>query len=117
MTDRICQVQCSRNGTNGIANVRVVGLDLVANHLLGCRSSTEAEAIRAWVYELEHRDFGDPARLTAGFRQVDLSKPPVAIFHLAGTPLRIDTLIDFRTGVVLVTHISEVQRRLQSANT
>jgi mRNA-degrading endonuclease HigB of HigAB toxin-antitoxin module len=77
----------------------------------------DADALRAWVYELEHRDFGDPQRLIAGFRQVDLSKAPVAIFHLAGTPLRIDTLIDFRTEVVLVTHISEVQRRLRSANT
>ena len=117
MTERICQIQCSRNGINDIDDVRVVGLDLVANHLLGCRSSMDADALKAWVYELEHRDFGVPARLTAGFRQVDLSKPPVAVFHLAGTPLRIDTLIDFRTGVVLVTHISEVPRRLRSANT
>ena len=116
MTSDFCQVHCSRNGTINSLPLRLVGLDVVEAHLSVCRSGSEAEALRAWVCELEHREYDDPRQLTARFRQVDLSEPPIVSFHLTGTALRIDTLIDFRTGVVLVTHVSEVQRRLQSAN-
>ena len=96
--------------------MRVVGLDLIALHLLSC-GSTDADALRAWVYELAHRDFESAAGLAAAFRQVDLSALSIAIFRLSSAPVRIDTLIDFRTGVVLVIHVSEVQRLVQSANT
>jgi hypothetical protein len=97
--------------------MRVVGLDLVSCRLNEDPFSQKADALRAWVSELEHRDFFTSAQLAAAFRQVDMSAPPITIFHLAYAPLRIDTVIDFRTRVVLVTRISEVQQQLQSANT
>ena len=97
--------------------MRVIGLDLVSSRLNGDPFSQRADALRAWVYELEHRDFSTSAHLAAAFPRVDLSAAPVAIFHLAYAPFRIDTVVDFRTRVVLITRISEVRQHLESANT
>jgi mRNA-degrading endonuclease HigB of HigAB toxin-antitoxin module len=93
--------------------VRVLGRDVVEAHLAERRFSPEGDALRAWLYELEHCEWTHPARLSAAFQRVDLSAPPSAIFHLASAPLRIETLIDFRTRIVLVTRIadSEITRR------
>jgi mRNA-degrading endonuclease HigB of HigAB toxin-antitoxin module len=89
--------------------VRVLGRDVIEAHLAERRLLPEGDALRAWLYELEHAEWTQPARLSASFPRVDLSALPSAIFHLATAPLRIETLIDFRTGIVLVTHIADAE--------
>lgn len=41
--------------------------------------------------------------LAADFQDIDSSRIPVVIFYLAPTGLRVETLIDFRLGIVLLT--------------
>jgi mRNA-degrading endonuclease HigB of HigAB toxin-antitoxin module len=63
------------------------------------------DAVRAWAAEIKHRSWKLAAELTADFQNVDISRVPIVVFYLAPAALRIETLIDFRLGVVLVTDV------------
>ena len=63
--------------------------------------------VRAWISELKHRDWDCAASLQADFGLVDISALPFVIFHLQPATLRIDTLIDFRRRIVLLTAIGQ----------
>jgi mRNA-degrading endonuclease HigB of HigAB toxin-antitoxin module len=67
----------------------------------------QAEDLRAWMAEVRHRNWPDANALSADFQSIDRSKPPLTIFRLAESALTIEALIDFRTGVVLLTEIRE----------
>jgi len=89
----------------------IIGMKLVGQtHLeeaVRCRPDC-ADALRAWESEIRHRTWKTAAALTPFFRGVDPSRLPVATFRLGSPALRIETLIDMRTGVVLVTNVSAV---------
>jgi mRNA-degrading endonuclease HigB of HigAB toxin-antitoxin module len=68
---------------------------------------SETERIQAWLSEIRNRHWSCAEALSADFRSVDMSKPPLAIFQLRDPPLQIDTLIDFRTSIVLLRGIQK----------
>lgn len=68
-------------------------------------SPADGDALRAWTSEVKHRIWTSAGELAADFQNVDVSGLPVVVFYVAPTALRIETLINFRLGVVLVTAI------------
>ena len=88
--------------------LKVLGQDVVQAYLTKRSSLAEAEVLRAWVYELKHWERIEPDHLITAFQKVDLSAAPRVVFHLSSAPLTIETLIDFRAGVVLITDIIKV---------
>jgi mRNA-degrading endonuclease HigB of HigAB toxin-antitoxin module len=73
----------------------------------------EAETLRAWIAEIRCGRWDSPRKLSADYRNVDVSCPPRVIFRFAGAPIQVETVIDFRIGVVLVT---DIQKTRNSAN-
>jgi len=65
----------------------------------------QAETLRAWLGEIQHRDWLSREALAADFRSVDANCPPLAVFRLGRPALVIETLVDFRNGIVLLTGI------------
>jgi hypothetical protein len=65
----------------------------------------ESDRLLAWLSEIRHRRWPSAEALCADFGSVDASRPPLTIFQLRGSRLRIETLIDFRTSVVLLLGI------------
>jgi mRNA-degrading endonuclease HigB of HigAB toxin-antitoxin module len=61
------------------------------------------DALRAWASEIKYRWWKSAEDLVADFRDVDASRNPVVVFYLVPVGLRIETLINFRLGIVLVT--------------
>jgi hypothetical protein len=68
------------------------------------------DALRAWESEICHRSWKSAAAFTAFFQRADLSGLPVATFCVGSPALRIEALIDMRTGVALVTNVSTVEQ-------
>lgn len=63
------------------------------------------EELRAWLSEMKRRLWSSPVDLVRDFRNVDASRSPVVTFYLAPAGPRVETLINFRLGVVLLTRI------------
>lgn len=89
--------------------MRVVGRDVVEIFIMSDASAFEAENLRAWFSELAHRTWRSSDALAAAFLNVVVDDAALIVFCLAAVPLRIKTLIDFRTGVVLVTTIERTR--------
>ena len=66
----------------------------------------EAEILGAWLSEVRHRNWADSKALMAEFRSAQAQQPPYAVFRLGRTPVLVETVIDYRNGVVLVTRLS-----------
>ena len=64
-----------------------------------------AERLRAWLAEMQHRDWGGPDSLSADFKNVDTTNLPLAVFRFGEPTLVIETLVDFRHRIVLLTGI------------
>lgn len=64
------------------------------------------DAVRAWLAEMKYGQWLSAAALTADFQNVDTSELPSVVFYLAPAALRIETIIDFRVGIVLLVAIS-----------
>jgi mRNA-degrading endonuclease HigB of HigAB toxin-antitoxin module len=69
-----------------------------------------AAALRAWRNEMRYRSWDSIAALAAAYNEIDLSELPVASFRVGSPALQIQTLIDMRAGVVLITNVSEAAR-------
>jgi hypothetical protein len=69
-----------------------------------------AGALRAWRSEICHRPWETAEALASSFRGADVSDLPVATFYVGSPPLQIDTLLDIRAGVLLVTDVSAVHK-------
>jgi hypothetical protein len=68
--------------------------------------SGEMEVLSAWVSEIRHRRWNDSLSLITDFQSADADQPPRAVFKLGPTPVFVETVIDYRTSVVLVTRLS-----------
>lgn len=66
---------------------------------------SDAAVLQSWVAEMRHRAWPDHVALGADFRSADVSKPPRVIFKFASANVQIETVIDFRRRVVLLTKI------------
>lgn len=66
-----------------------------------------AEGVRAWLNEISRRNWPSAEALSTDFLHADISAPPVIVFHLAAGAVCIETLVDFRNGIVLLTAIRE----------
>jgi mRNA-degrading endonuclease HigB of HigAB toxin-antitoxin module len=65
----------------------------------------QAEKLRALLAEMRSRDWTTPEALTADFRSVDTTCLPLAVFRIGKPALVVETLVDFRNGIVLLTDL------------
>lgn len=65
----------------------------------------ESERLLAWVAEMQHRNWRDARELIVAFREVDTSRLPLTVFRFDRPPMQIETLIDFRTKVLVLLAI------------
>jgi len=82
--------------------MRVVGYTEAASFL--ARHPLHGEALTAWLHEVRHRHWRSPAALAADFGCVEVA-PPYTIFRLGIRPLLVETIVDFRNQVVLLTGV------------
>lgn len=83
--------------------MRFVGQAEVSAYLASCPE--HGDAVRAWLAEIKGRSWTNYAALASDFLSVDTSSPPKVVFDFPPSGLRIGTLVDLRTGVVLLTSI------------
>jgi len=83
--------------------MRFVGQTEIAAFLVD--SPDQGDGVRAWLAEIKYRRWASAEALAGDFLNVDVSAVPTVIFYLEPRALRIETLIDFRNGVVLLTAI------------
>jgi mRNA-degrading endonuclease HigB of HigAB toxin-antitoxin module len=83
--------------------MRFVGLTEIATFVAQCPD--RADAVRAWLTEMKHRNWANAAALASDFANADASELPVIVFYLGPQSVRIETLIDFRNGIVMLTKI------------
>jgi mRNA-degrading endonuclease HigB of HigAB toxin-antitoxin module len=95
---------------SGRFEMRFVGQAEVAAFLRD--HPAESERLQAWVAEMRHRNWKNLRDLTTAFRDVDASHSPLAIFRFDRPPMHIETLIDFRTNVLLLLAIKYPRLRL-----
>lgn len=86
--------------------MRVIGQDKLAAVIRTGPNLPQADAARAWLYEMLHRRWDNIDALACAFADVDLSEAPRAVFHLSSAPLSIETLFDLFNDVVLIIAIS-----------
>lgn len=86
--------------------MRFVGQTELAGFLT--RSPGYADTLRAWLAEMKHGRWTSAAGLVADFPNVDASDLPSVVFRLALAALRVETIIDFRRGIVLLVEITAV---------
>lgn len=65
----------------------------------------QGESVRAWLAEIKYREWPSAAALGSDFRSADVSGVPTVVFYLSEAGVRIETLVDFRTGVVMLRGI------------
>jgi mRNA-degrading endonuclease HigB of HigAB toxin-antitoxin module len=81
------------------------------------RHKGAAEDVRAWLSEIKHQRWTGPSDLARGMFKVDFLNPPRARFHVAAATLVIETIIDFKSGVVLVTGIQATSPKAMAGST
>lgn len=64
-----------------------------------------ADVVRAWLAEMKSRAWPSAAALASDFPNVDASRLPVVVFYLGSQSVRVETVIDFRNSIVLLTQI------------
>jgi len=91
--------------------MRVLGQLEVAEFVRG--HPEEADLLRAWLSEVRHHRWANSQALKADFRSVEANQPTRAVFRLGPKPIVVETIIDFRNGVVLLVtlSVSDVMRR------
>jgi hypothetical protein len=65
--------------------------------------SGQGETLRAWVAEVRHRKWDNLEALLVDFENVDATSPPGVVFRFDAAGLQIETFVDFRNGIVLLT--------------
>lgn len=66
----------------------------------------EAGVLSAWLNEVRQGKWANSKALVADFRFAEAQQPPYAVFRLGPTPVSVETIIDYRNGVVLVSRLS-----------
>ena len=84
------------------SSVRFLGYTEAASFI--ARQSMHGETLRAWLYEIQYRDWRSLGALTADFRCIDVT-PPFTVFRLGTPPLLLETIVDFPNRIVLLTGI------------
>lgn len=82
----------------------MIGLDLVADYAARL-SEHDAARLRSWLYEVRHRSWRGLTALKSDYSCLDISEPPLTAFVLASAPVRIETIIDFKLGLLVVTAV------------
>ncbi len=84
--------------------MRFVGQTEVAGFL--AQLPGYSDTVSAWLAEMKHGRWASAAALAADFQNVDTSELPSVVFYLAPAAVRIETIIDFRMGIVLLVGIA-----------
>lgn len=85
--------------------MQVVGIDVV-DDFIRASPETDAEFLRAWIFEIARGQWRDFLTLRRAFASVTIGPGAAIRFELAACPLVIDTVIDFRVGVMLVLRVA-----------
>jgi mRNA-degrading endonuclease HigB of HigAB toxin-antitoxin module len=83
--------------------MRFVGLTEVASFVASLPD--EGAIMRAWLTEIRFRSWDTAGSLLADYPNADISRPPHVVFYLGDNGLRIETIIQFRAGIVFLTQI------------
>jgi hypothetical protein len=65
----------------------------------------ETEVLAAWLNEVRHHGWANSDALMADFRSAEAHQPPYAVFRLGPTPVFVETIVDYRNGVILVERL------------
>ena len=82
--------------------MRFLGYTEVASFM--AQHPLHGEALGAWLCEIQYHDWRSPEALSADFRGVEVTQP-FTVFRLGIRPLLIETIVDFRNQIVLLTGI------------
>lgn len=63
------------------------------------------DLIQAWLAEMRHGNWKDAVALKGDFRNVDISALPAVIFQIPGAGAQIETLINFRLGLIALVSV------------
>jgi len=66
---------------------------------------TQSDRLQPWLSEIRFRNWRNAAALAADFRSADTSASPRVVFRFGPPALVIETLVDFRNQIVLLTAI------------
>lgn len=94
--------------------MRFVGQEEVAAFLRD--HPAETERLQAWVAEIRHRNWKSCSELVAAFQDIDASRLPVAVFRLSRPPIHLETLIDFRTNLLMLVSIKQPRLPATASN-
>lgn len=83
--------------------MRFVGLTEIACFVASLPD--EGAIVRAWLMEIRFRTWETADSLLADYPNADISRPPVVVFYVGDDGLRIETIIQFRAGIVFLTQI------------
>lgn len=98
-----CQYDRSQFGSYN-TRMRLLGYLEVADFVR--RHPGETEVLGAWLNEVRHKRWADRKAVEAEFRMAEGSWPGHAVFRIGPTPVFVDSVIDYRNGVLLVTQLS-----------
>jgi hypothetical protein len=71
------------------------------------RHPGDAGLVRAWLTEMRQGSWPTAQALKVDFDDVDATDPPKVVFVFRKRLVRVETLINFRMGVVLLTRIRQ----------
>ncbi|MFN4281417.1 MAG: hypothetical protein ACK4NA_02115 [Alphaproteobacteria bacterium] len=63
------------------------------------------EMLRAWAAEMRCRTWESTHALLRDFKYADVRSPPIVVFSFPNPAIDVETLMDFRRGIVLLTEI------------
>jgi len=86
----------------GGAQMQVLGLDEIECFLADSTDQQTCEALKAFVFELKHRDWPEAEALMNDYPQAELCELPKARFRLANNTVLVEGVIHFESGVLLL---------------
>tara|TARA_R110002051_G_scaffold45702_2_gene92199 strand:+ start:5894 stop:6208 length:315 start_codon:yes stop_codon:yes gene_type:complete len=91
--------------------MQVLGLDEIECFLAGCGDPHACEALKAFVFELKHRNWPDVGALVNDYPQAELSELPTVSFRLSNNTVLVQGLVHFESGVLLLKKCIEHRNR------
>lgn len=95
---------CSHYGIADALNMKFLGRTEIATFVTQYPSC--AEDLRVWLAEVENVTWANAGALLEDYPRADVSRLPTVIFYLGVRRLRVESLVEFRIGVVLLRNIA-----------
>ena len=99
--------------------MRVIDRHRVAKFIDTVATADQADTLRAWISEFEHRTWKDAASLIGEYANAVSKDATIISFTVANGGIRIETTNDFRNSVSIITAVkatkSSQKTKLNSA--